>query len=60
LSTTNDDWRERDRALAIIAKARREEVNIVNSLVSHMVSRSLIAELLGDEVLPKDVMSTKE
>ena len=43
------DAQERYRALAIIEKAEREGTNVVETLVSHMVSRSLILELTGEE-----------
>ena len=41
---------ERDRALAVIAKAERTGENVVETLVSHMVSKSLIEELTGETV----------
>jgi hypothetical protein len=40
---------ERMRALAVIEKAQREETNVVDSLVMHMVPLSLILELTGEE-----------
>jgi len=42
---------ERGRALAIISKAEREGLNVVETLVNHFVSKTLIEELTGKEVL---------
>ena len=44
------DELERNRALAIIAKAERDQENVVDTLVSHMVGRFLIEELTGETV----------
>jgi hypothetical protein len=41
---------ERNRALAIIAKAERDKENVIEMLVSHMVGRTLIEELTGETV----------
>jgi hypothetical protein len=38
---------EHDRALAIIAKAERDNLNVVETLVSHMVSSKLIEQVTG-------------
>lgn len=42
---------ERYRALAVIEKAERNNLNVVETLVSHNVSRSLIEELTGVEIV---------
>ena len=42
---------ERLRAQAVIEKAERDKVNVVDALVSHMVARTLIEELTGQEVV---------
>ena len=42
---------ERLRALAVIEKAQRNSWNVVESLITHMVSRTLIEELTGEEVV---------
>jgi hypothetical protein len=41
---------ERNRALAIIAKAERDKENVIEMLVSHMLGRTLIEELTGETV----------
>jgi len=42
---------ERYRALAVIDKATRERLNVVDALVSHMVGKTLIEELTGEVVV---------
>jgi hypothetical protein len=45
--TTNYERLEYQRALAIVEKAQRNELNVVETLVSHMVSTKLIEEVTG-------------
>ena len=46
-----NDRRERDRALAVIAKAQRDNLNVVETMVNHFISKTLIEELTGTEVV---------
>ena len=52
------ELQERDRALAVIEKAQRNNWNVVESLVTHMVSRTLIEELTG--VMPVHEKKVRE
>ena len=39
---------ERDRAEAVIEKAQRNGWNVIESMTTHMISRTLIEELVGE------------
>ena len=50
-AVAENDRRERDRALAVIAKAQRDNLNVVETMVNHFISKTLIEELTGTEVV---------